>query len=200
VADEGHPLWRWLTVRAGVPAPVLADLAERPSPPDLLGVHHYPPSDRFLDERMERYPAWSHGGNAERRYADVELIRVLGDERNGLREAVLETSERYAAPIAMTEVHIGGTRTDQLAWWWSAVRAADELRARGHDVRAVTAWAAFGSFDWPSLLTRADGWYEPGLFDARVRLVAARGARPVSAREPRRPGHRSSRAARGLTR
>jgi dTDP-4-dehydrorhamnose reductase len=34
-------------------------------------------------------------------------------------------------------------------------------------VRAVTAWSAFGAFDWASLLTRAEGLYEPGLFDVR---------------------------------
>ncbi|HEX2719123.1 MAG TPA: hypothetical protein VHM67_15745, partial [Gemmatimonadaceae bacterium] len=40
-------------------------------------------------------------------------------------------------------------------------------RAQGADVRAVTAWAAFGAQDWSSLVTELRGDYEPGLFDIR---------------------------------
>ena len=40
--------------------------------------------------------------------------------------------------------------------------------ARGVDVRAVTAWALLGSFDWDSLVTRDAGHYEPGAFDVRA--------------------------------
>jgi dTDP-4-dehydrorhamnose reductase len=57
-------------------------------------------------------------------------------------------------------------------------------------VRAVTAWALLGSFDWDSLVTRAEGHYEPGVYDLRggsprptalARLVKelARGAGPT---------------------
>ncbi|HEY9833085.1 MAG TPA: SDR family oxidoreductase, partial [Stenomitos sp.] len=35
------------------------------------------------------------------------------------------------------------------------------------DVRAVTAWSLLGAYDWNSLVTRADGHYEPGVFDLR---------------------------------
>ena len=34
-------------------------------------------------------------------------------------------------------------------------------------VRAVTAWAVFGSFNWHCLVTRDDDVYEPGVFDVR---------------------------------
>jgi dTDP-4-dehydrorhamnose reductase len=34
-------------------------------------------------------------------------------------------------------------------------------------MRAVTAWALLGSYDWDSLLTRRHGHYEPGAFDVR---------------------------------
>ena len=44
------------------------------------------------------------------------------------------------------------------------------MRDEGVDIRAVTAWAAFGSFDWNSLLTRDDGCYESGVFDLRSSL------------------------------
>jgi dTDP-4-dehydrorhamnose reductase len=41
-------------------------------------------------------------------------------------------------------------------------------RARGVDVRAITAWALLGSYDWDSLVTRSNGHYEPGAFDLRA--------------------------------
>jgi dTDP-4-dehydrorhamnose reductase len=165
-----HPLRGWLIEHA-VPARVLDALADVPSDerPNLIGVHNYPTSDRFLDHRMERYPAWSHGGDAAVIYADIEAVRVLDVERDGLREAVRATWRRYGLPVAMTEVHTGGEAAQRRAWWWAAVRTADELIGKGVDVRAVTAWSAFGSWEWPSLLTQVQGHYEPGLFDTRRR-------------------------------
>jgi dTDP-4-dehydrorhamnose reductase len=47
---------------------------------------------------------------------------------------------------------------------WQAARCA---RDRGADVRAVTTWALFGSYDWNTLLTEFTGSYEPGAFDVR---------------------------------
>jgi dTDP-4-dehydrorhamnose reductase len=166
--DRAHPLRAWLAW-AGARERDLDDLAADPEPPDLIGVHHYPTSDRFLDHRLRRYPAWTHGGNGRVAYADVELVRVLADDRDSLREAILATWARYNLPLALTEVHLGGSVADRRAWWWEAVATADDLAAGGLDVRAVTAWSTFGSWEWPSLLTRSDGHYEPGLFDMRVR-------------------------------
>jgi dTDP-4-dehydrorhamnose reductase len=31
----------------------------------------------------------------------------------------------------------------------------------------MTAWSVFGAYDWHCLLTRCEGFYEPGLFDVR---------------------------------
>jgi dTDP-4-dehydrorhamnose reductase len=166
--DREHPMRAYL-VRGGAKARDLDLLARDPEPPDLLGIHHYPTSDRFLDHRLARYPEWTHGGNRQRAYADVELLRVLGHERDGLREAALAAWTRYRLPMALTEVHIGGPIADRRAWWWDAVHTADRLVSGGVDLRAVTAWSAFGSWEWPSLLTRVEGHYEPGLFDTRRR-------------------------------
>ncbi len=94
---------------------------------------------------------------------------MLGAARDGLREAVLGTWARYGLPVAMTEIHIGGEAAQRRAWWWAAVRTANALIADGVDVRAVTAWPVFGSWEWPSLLTEVQGHYEPGLFDTRRR-------------------------------
>jgi dTDP-4-dehydrorhamnose reductase len=69
--------------------------------------------------------------------------------------------------LAVTEAHMGCTREEQMRWLqeiWSESLAA---RARGADVRAVTAWALLGSFNWNSLVTQDAGYYEPGAFDVR---------------------------------
>jgi dTDP-4-dehydrorhamnose reductase len=52
-------------------------------------------------------------------------------------------------------------------WLVKSWRAAERARTRGADVRAVTAWALLGSYDWDSLVTRDAGHYEPGIFDVR---------------------------------
>jgi dTDP-4-dehydrorhamnose reductase len=137
-------------------------------PPAIIGINHYATSERFLDERLERYPPSTHGGNGRRRYADVEAVRVLNDGVAGPRALLLEAWERYGLPIAVTEAHLGCTREQQLRWLAEVWQAAHDARADGADVRAVTAWAALGTHDWSSLVTRLDGDYEPGLFDVRA--------------------------------
>ncbi|MFL5606393.1 MAG: family 1 glycosylhydrolase [Gemmatimonadaceae bacterium] len=137
-------------------------------PPDLIGINHYVTSERWLDERLEHYPPHTHGGNHAHRYADVEAVRVLPDGVAGPRALLLETWERYRLPIAVTEAHMGCSREQQLRWLRDVWQAAGDARACGADVRAVTAWAAFGTRDWSSLVTRLDGHYEPGLFDVRA--------------------------------
>jgi dTDP-4-dehydrorhamnose reductase len=69
--------------------------------------------------------------------------------------------------LAVTEVHLGCTREEQLRWLKTVWDGATVARERGADVRAVTAWAMLGSFDWDSLLTRELGHYEPGAYDVR---------------------------------
>jgi dTDP-4-dehydrorhamnose reductase len=137
-------------------------------PPALLGINHYATSERYLDERLERYPPHTHGGNRRHRYADVEAVRVLTDGVAGPRALLMEAWERYRMPIAVTEAHLGCTREQQLRWLVEVWDAACDARALGADVRAVTAWAVLGTQDWSSLLTRLEGHYEPGLFDVRA--------------------------------
>ncbi len=163
--DRDHPL-RTFFVRAGLERE-LDDLLADPCPPDIVGIDHYLTSERFLDERLDRYPDRPHGGNGRHRYADVEAVRVVAEGVLGFEKLAMEAWERYGLPIAATEVHNGCTREEQLRWlkevWDSAVR----LRTRGVDIRAVTAWALLGLYDWNSLLTRRVGHYEPGPFDLR---------------------------------
>ncbi|WP_297509986.1 family 1 glycosylhydrolase [uncultured Caulobacter sp.] len=145
----------------------LRAIADAPCPPDVLGVNHYLTSERFLDHRLERYPPERHGGNATVRYADVEAVRVLLPGPDGLEGVLRETHARYGLPMAVTEVHNGCTREEQMRWLLEAWRAAERLRADDIPVIGVTAWSLLGAFDWDSLLTRATGSYEPGVFDLR---------------------------------
>jgi dTDP-4-dehydrorhamnose reductase len=160
-----HPMWelldgdddnrRWLR-----------ELAEEPCPPDVVGVDHYVTSERFLDERVGRYPEHHHTSNGVDEYADVEAVRVFG-ELAGWRGVLSEAWERYGRPLAVTEAHLGSTREEQLRWLREVWDVCGSLRSDGVDVRAVTVWSTFGSFDWNRLVTAVGNHYEPGPFDVR---------------------------------
>jgi dTDP-4-dehydrorhamnose reductase len=163
----GHPLHGFL-LDHGVPETELTALAAGPCPPDLVGLNYYVTSDRWLDDRLELHPRWSHGGNGRQLYADIHSS--IGHPRDlfGHRAVLSAAWERYRAPVAFTEVHQGCDRTDQLRWLGEAWDAAVQLRREGVDVRAVTAWALLGSHDWNRLAVDEGGHYEPGVFDVRA--------------------------------
>jgi dTDP-4-dehydrorhamnose reductase len=165
--NRGHAMWSYLRW-VGVTESDIEWFADNPCPPDIVGINHYVTSERYLDERIARYPAGSQGGNGRDRYADVEAVRVCADGISGPRALLEEAWERYRLPIAVTEAHLGCTREEQLRWLKEVWYAASNLRKNGADVRAVTVWAMLGAYDWNSLLTRADGHYEPGVFDLRA--------------------------------
>lgn len=142
-------------------------IAEAPCPPDMIGMNHYATSNRFLDHRVRRYPAETRGSNGLRAYADVEAVRVLNPPPPGFEGLLREAWARYRIPLALTEVHNGCTRDEQMRWTTEAWDSANRLRTEGVDVRAVTAWSLFGSHGWDRLLT-GGGHYEPGAFDARA--------------------------------
>ncbi len=161
--DPAHPLWAYLR-GAGATISELAWFRAHACPPDILGIDHYLTSERLLDDRLERYPPHLHGPDG---WVDVEAVRVVATGLAGPQRLLAEAWDRYRLPLAATEVHNGSTREEQLRWlleMWDAARA---LRAVGADVRAVTAWALLGLYDWDSLLTQQAGHYEPGVFDLR---------------------------------
>lgn len=161
---SGHPMWdylRWV----GIPEKLLAFFVEHTCPPDIIGLDYYATSERFLDDDLSKYPPHTHGSNDKHRYADVEAIRVRLDEPHGPKVLLNECWDRYNIPIAITEVHIHGTPEDQIRWFYSIWKACMELKQRNVDVRAVTAWAMFGSFGWSKLLMDNRGEYERGVFD-----------------------------------
>ncbi len=164
--QAGHPLWSYC-LKHGLKAEDLREFAAHPCPPDLLGINHYITSHRFLDERLERYPTSSHGGNGRHRYADIEAVRVGAENVAGPLSVLEEVWNRYQIPIAVTEVHLGCSRDEQVRWLSEMWTAAETLRTRGVPLRAVTAWSLLGSYDWDSLVTRSEGHYEPGVFDLR---------------------------------
>jgi dTDP-4-dehydrorhamnose reductase len=163
----GHRMWQFLTW-LGVPEEELAWFAENPCPPDVLGINHYLTSERFLDEHTERYPEHAHGGNGRHAYADVEAVRARAQGIEGPGALMLETWERYKLPVAITEAHLSSTREEQLRWLMEIWRGAEAARAEGADVRAVTVWSLLGAYNWNSLVTRDEGYYEPGAFDLRA--------------------------------
>ncbi len=167
-----HMMWQRLC-RLGL-GDRLRAIADDPCVPDVIGVNHYLTSDRFLDHRVQRYPPAATGGNGRRSFADVEGVRALRPPPAGLAGVLQEAWARYRLPLAVTEVHNGCTREEQMRWMADAWHTAGTLRDGGVDVRAVTSWALLGSHGWNTLLT-ADGIYEPGAFDVR-----AGGPRPTA--------------------
>lgn len=165
--DRHHP-WFGNFVSAGVPDKVLDDLAETPCPPDIIGLNYYLSTDRFLDQRRNRYPRSSWGGNGRHAYADVEAVRISRrDISTGSIARLREVWERYRLPVAVTEVHNGCTREEQLRWLFDGYHGAVQLRREGADIRAITFWALIGSVDWNSLLTRRRDCYESGAFHVK---------------------------------
>ena len=165
--DAGHRFYNWLR-KTGMRDEALADLAEGHGKPDLIGINHYLTSERFLDERVERYPRTEPGSNGIDVYVDVEAVRIdrlrgkVGPDKR-LREAW----ERYRIPLVYSEVHHGCSREEQVRWLTDVWQACEKERRRGADIRAVTLWSMFGAVDWRSLLTRREGVYDVGAFDTR---------------------------------
>ncbi|MDX2088701.1 MAG: family 1 glycosylhydrolase [Kofleriaceae bacterium] len=162
--DHTHPLYAWMRGQA-ITAAELEYFAVNATPPDIIGFNYYLTSERWLDDDCARWPTSAHGGNGRDRYADVHA--VLAGQMGGIEPLLRTAWERYGVPLALTEVHLGGTREEQMRWLVEIYDAASRVCASGIDVRAVTAWSLFGCYDWHCLVTRDEGFYEPGVFDVR---------------------------------
>ena len=164
LVDRSHPLWSYLRW-AGIAEPEIEIFRREPCAPDILGMNHYVTSERFLDENIAAHPPESRGGNGRHRYADIAAVRSDATDIAGAKNLLLEIWQRYGRPVAVTEAHLGCTIDEQLRWFMEIWTAALQARDAGADIRAVTSWALLGSFDWNSLLTREDNYYEAGAFD-----------------------------------
>ena len=164
--SPAHEMWSYLKW-VGIAEAEILWFVDNPCPPDIIGINHYLTSERFLDERLERYPAGTHGGNGRDSYADVEAVRVRAEGTAGPYALLKEAWQRYGLPLAVTEAHLGCTREEQMRWLKEVWEGAQRLRSEGADVRAVTAWSLLGAYDWHNLLTRREDVYEPGVYDLR---------------------------------
>lgn len=162
--DRTHPMFAYMR-GAGILESEILWFTDNPCPPNVLGVNYYVTSDRYLDHRIELYPEDLR--SAEGPYVDVEAVRVMPRGIVGV-EALLRTAwERYAAPSVISEVHLGSCVEEQIRWMAESWEAVANLRRDGIPCVGITAWAMLGSFYWNELVTRANGHYEPGLFDVR---------------------------------
>ncbi|GAB2562264.1 family 1 glycosylhydrolase [Spirosoma areae] len=161
-----HDLWNYLR-GAGATERTLWYHVENPCPPDVVGINHYVTSERYLDEHSHADDGRMHSTNSKQRYVDTEIVRAAPHRRLGVGNLLLQAWERYGLPIAVTEAHLGCTVDEQMRWLGEVWQQAEWARRAGADVRAVTAWALLGLYDWHCLLTRQENCYEPGVFDVR---------------------------------
>ena len=168
--DRHHPTWDWLWRVCNAKEQDFRWFADNPCVPDVVGVNHYITSDRLLVDDLSAFPQKLHGGNGRHRYVDVEAVRCLSPPPAGLNVLLQKVFERYALPVALTEVHIDAPRDDQLRWLMECWHAANDAASAGVNVRGFTPWSLLGSFDWNSLVTESRGYYESGAFDVRAKV------------------------------
>lgn len=164
--NRSHPMWKYLC-DSGIEELQIEWFQENVCPPDIMGLNYYLTSERYLDEHIEQYPGCAISENDKHRYADVETVRVDLAEETGLYKLLKEIWKRYQLPLALTEIHLGCTREEQLRWFIEAWNTAKELQQENINIRAVTAWSLLGSYDWNSLVTKKQNHYESGVFDLR---------------------------------
>ncbi|MGC5221612.1 family 1 glycosylhydrolase [Micromonospora sp. DT81.3] len=165
--DRRHPLYGYLTGMGAADPAELQWIAANACPPDILGLNHYPRSNRWLDHRLDQFHPAFHGGNGRKRYADVAACDTHLASQPSLLSLIDEAWRRYETPIAITEVHIYDHFEGQAAWWRAALAAAEVAAHRGIPVAGVTVWSLLGSFDWDTLCTTEgdEVTYEPGVFE-----------------------------------
>lgn len=164
--DHDHVMWKYF-IDYGISEQELDFFIQNRCEPYICGFNYYVTSERFLDHRKWVYPAFFHGTNGFHEYADVEAVRANFPLNTGSELLLREAWNRYHLPLAITEVHLGCTREEQLRWFYEAYKTANSLNNDGIDFRAITAWSFFGSYDWSSLLCKKNDQYESGVYDLR---------------------------------
>jgi dTDP-4-dehydrorhamnose reductase len=159
-----HHFWNYF-LALGIAEKELQFFIDNPCPPAIIGFNYYVTSERYLDEKIAKYPAHTHGGNTMHTYADTEAVRH--NKAQGVGTLLQEAWQRYELPMAITECHIGCSREEQLRWFRETWDTCCALVKKNIDIRAVTAWSLLGACDWSSLLTLEKNDYECGVFDTR---------------------------------
>jgi dTDP-4-dehydrorhamnose reductase len=156
----GHALYRYLNETCNVASALLNRIAERACPPELIGWNYYPNSERVL-------AAGSEG-------AALDLPRVVHAPGSiSPRPLLAAAHERLGLPFGIGEVHVNAGESARVRWLVQRYDDLIALEEEGFPVRMLGAWAAFGSIDWDSLLTRREDYREDGIF-----AFAAAGERP----------------------
>jgi beta-glucosidase/6-phospho-beta-glucosidase/beta-galactosidase len=162
--DRQHPLFAYMRSE-GLAEDEIFWFAENRCAPDVLGINYYATSDRYIDHRVHLYP--ENTRSAEGRFVDIEAVRVSPTGIVGVDALILAAWNRYRISLAITEVHLGSSVDEQIRWVAESWRAVANARRAGVQCIGITAWALLGSFYWNELVTRANGYYEAGLFDVR---------------------------------
>jgi dTDP-4-dehydrorhamnose reductase len=160
--DKQHFFWNYF-ISLGIPEKELQFFIEHPCPPNIFGFNYYVTSERWLDENIENYSITTHGSNGKHIYADTEAART--GNSCGLPVLMKEAWDRYQLPLAITECHLSCTREDQLRWLKETWDNCCSLIKQGIDIKAVTAWSLLGAYDWNSLVTSNNNYYESGVFE-----------------------------------
>ncbi|MVN22442.1 family 1 glycosylhydrolase [Mucilaginibacter arboris] len=157
-------MWGFL-LGVGIKEHELSYFLENNCKPHVAGFNYYITSERYLDEGLQKYPQHVHGGNGRHQYADVEVVRVPYPDETGPLVLLREAWERLGLPIAITECHLHCTREEQMRWFNEMWENLNHLKEEGVDIRALTAWAIFGTYGWNMLVTKPWGDYESGVFN-----------------------------------
>lgn len=148
----GHALWDYLTRSCGIGALELERLRRLGRRPDLMGWNYYPNSERLVSSAQ-------NGAD----FDNVSLVDVAPHLLNP-RRLLREAWRRDRVPMALSEVHVIGSENERVRWLLQRHEDAVTLRAEGADIRALGAWAAFGMYDWNSLLRERAGFAEDGVY------------------------------------
>lgn len=184
--DVGHPLAAFLA-RNGASDSVLSRLSDGAVRPDVMGINYYPrhSTELLLDGEV-------HGGG----FADPRPVR--DDGTAGLAELLRDASERYGAPVALTETCVTGSLIERAEWMDASIACIADLRADGVDVVAYTWWPLFDMYEWTwrhSTAPRADHLLSMGLYSlVETPEGLARAATPLVDRFRRHatdPAHRA---------
>lgn len=161
-----HPFYSYLT-QHGLTAEELNWFEVNKCPPDVLGLNHYLLSNRFFDERLEFYPEWFRANNGKHQYVDIGVVDTTVAQFPNPSSIFEEAWDRYQLPIAITEVHVHGPRESQIRWLHQIYEECASLKNKNVDIIAITPWSLLGSFEWNSLCTQVQNFYESGIFDVR---------------------------------
>ena len=174
--DRTHPLFAYM-LHEGITEEEICWFAEHPCPPSTIGVNYYPTSDRYLDHRVHLYA--EDRRSSEGAFVDVEAVRNCEAPQTTLATLLKRGWQRYGLPLAVTEVHLGCSVDEQIRWLADTWRSTSQVKREGVPCKALTVWAMFGSFYWNELVTRANGHYEPGIFDVSRKEIPSSDLAPV---------------------